>query len=194
MTALKRWVLSLTITLSFFLTLTFSNSLFLTLNLSSFLSYDSFLSFSQHVCHSLSLHFSLHPFHSLCSSLSLSHLLFLSLSFSFALTNNFRCCKNALKSFHLTQTNSNAALWRYDYSDPRPRPERPKSPPCPHVWESHETIDALYKLLDTVGCRLAVIFKFFVELGSGCHRSLHLWNPFISTRSARSQYCSPTKQ
>ena len=32
----------------------------------------------------------------------------------------------------------------------RPRPPEKDGPPCPHVWESHETVDELYKLLDTV--------------------------------------------
>ena len=34
--------------------------------------------------------------------------------------------------------------------DARPRPPEKDGPPCPHVWESHETVDELYKLLDTV--------------------------------------------
>ena len=32
----------------------------------------------------------------------------------------------------------------------RRRPPEKDGPPCPHVWESHEVVDELYKLLDTV--------------------------------------------
>ena len=39
-----------------------------------------------------------------------------------------------------------------------PRPQRPEieGPHGPPVWESHETIKELYKLLDSVGCKLQV--------------------------------------
>ena len=36
------------------------------------------------------------------------------------------------------------------------RPEDPRGPPAPHEWESHETVDELYRLLDTVGCRMMI--------------------------------------
>ena len=34
--------------------------------------------------------------------------------------------------------------------EPRRRPPEQDGPPGPHVWESHETVDELYKYLDTV--------------------------------------------
>ncbi len=43
-----------------------------------------------------------------------------------------------------------------DLKDPRPQPPVVEGPPCPHVWESHEAIEELYKLLDTVGCRIEI--------------------------------------
>ena len=33
---------------------------------------------------------------------------------------------------------------------PRRRPPEQDGPDGPHIWESHETVDALYKYLDTV--------------------------------------------
>ena len=52
--------------------------------------------------------------------------------------------------------------------DARPHPPEKDGPPCPHCgtllgqccphcWESHETVDELYKLLDTV--RINIIHR-----------------------------------
>ena len=46
-----------------------------------------------------------------------------------------------------------------ELKEPRPRPPEKDGPPCPHVWESHETVDELYKLLDTV----MFVIKNFIE-------------------------------
>ena len=40
--------------------------------------------------------------------------------------------------------------YHVDLPEARRRPPEKDGPPCPHVWESHETVDELYKLLDTV--------------------------------------------
>lgn len=43
---------------------------------------------------------------------------------------------------------------RPDLKDPRPQPPYVEGPPCPHEWESHESIEELYKILDKVGCKM----------------------------------------
>ncbi len=45
---------------------------------------------------------------------------------------------------------------RPNLQEPRPQPPYEEGPPCPHVWESHETIEQLYKILDKVGCKLEI--------------------------------------
>ena len=50
--------------------------------------------------------------------------------------------------------------------EPRRRPPEQDGPPGPHVWESHETVDELYKYLDTVSNYIYSLFciKRFMEL------------------------------
>ena len=40
--------------------------------------------------------------------------------------------------------------YHVDLPEARRRPPEKDGPPGPHVWESHETVDELYKYLDTV--------------------------------------------
>ena len=40
--------------------------------------------------------------------------------------------------------------------EPRPQPPYVEGPPAPPVWESKEAIAELYKLLDSVGCKLEI--------------------------------------
>jgi hypothetical protein len=48
---------------------------------------------------------------------------------------------------------------RPDLKEPKAQRAVVEGPPCPHVWESHEAIEELYKLLDTVGCRFQADLK-----------------------------------
>lgn len=43
-----------------------------------------------------------------------------------------------------------------DLKEPKKQPPFVEGPPCPHEWESHETIEELYKILDKVGCKLQI--------------------------------------
>lgn len=55
---------------------------------------------------------------------------------------------------------------RPDLKEPRPRPPDAEGPPCPHIWETHEAIDQLYQMLDTVGCRILVSDVRLDKLGN----------------------------
>ena len=52
--------------------------------------------------------------------------------------------------------NMNYRLVKPTLKEPRAQPPYVEGPPCPHEWESHESIEELYKILDTVGCKLDV--------------------------------------
>jgi len=43
-----------------------------------------------------------------------------------------------------------------ELTDPPSRPPRTDSPPCPHVWEDHQTIGELIELLKSMGCRITM--------------------------------------
>ena len=63
--------------------------------------------------------------------------------------------------------------YHVDLPEARRRPPEKDGPPCPHVWESHETVDELYKLLDTVSfCYLLFNFRFIVKTKTPAIRSL----------------------